>query len=145
MSSALKSLSFTTLQKPSTNPVLDRRARTIARLEEQKLLLADPNYTRTVRTWAKDDVGKKRLVESKQRVLPWWVTQPNGSLGFFLRFGWKEIDFEKGKAAISAASLDKLPPIIDTVITAVRNGELDEQLAHASAQVTRPKTKRKTA
>jgi hypothetical protein len=29
-------------------------------------------------------------------------------------------------------SLDKLPSVIDTVITAVRNGELDQQLAEAS-------------
>jgi hypothetical protein len=49
MSSTLKSLNFTTLQKPSIDPTLDRRIRVIARLEEQKLLLADPNYKRTVR------------------------------------------------------------------------------------------------
>ena len=33
MSTALKSLNFTTLQKPSTNPTLDRRARVIARVD----------------------------------------------------------------------------------------------------------------
>ena len=48
---ALKSLTFTTLPTPRADRTLDRRARTIARLEEQKLLLKDPNYTRTVRTW----------------------------------------------------------------------------------------------
>jgi hypothetical protein len=40
----------------------------------------------------------------------------------------KPIEFEKGKAAIAVPSLDKLPTVIDTLITAVRNGELDEQL-----------------
>jgi hypothetical protein len=35
----LKSLTFTTLPTPGADPTLDRRARTIARLEEQKLLL----------------------------------------------------------------------------------------------------------
>ena len=50
---ALKSLTFTTLPTPRADPTLDRRARTIARLEEQKLLLKDPNYTRTVRTWVR--------------------------------------------------------------------------------------------
>jgi hypothetical protein len=58
----LKSLTFATLPTPSANPTLDRRARTIARLEEQKLLLKDPNYTRTVRTWVRKD-GEKSLVE----------------------------------------------------------------------------------
>jgi len=39
------------------------------------------------------------------------------------------IEFEKGKAAIAVPSLDKLPSVIDTVIAAARNGELDQQLA----------------
>ena len=62
----LKSLTFTTLPTPSANPTLDRRTRTIARLEEQKLLLKDPNYTRTVRTWVRKD-GEKSMVEKHQR------------------------------------------------------------------------------
>jgi hypothetical protein len=40
----------------------------------------------------------------------------------------KPIEFEKGKAAIAVPSLDKLPSVIDTLITAVLNGELDEQI-----------------
>jgi hypothetical protein len=32
----------------------------------------------------------------------------------------------------SCHSLDKLPSVIDTLITAIRNGELDQQLAEAS-------------
>jgi hypothetical protein len=145
MSAALKSLTFATLQKPSANPTLDRRATVIVRLEEQKLLLADSSYKRTVRSWSKNEAGEKSLVETKQRVLPWWTAQPNGSYALFIRSGWKAIEFEKGKAAIAVASLEKLPTTIDTLITAVRNGELDEQLAQASAQARPPKGKRKTA
>jgi hypothetical protein len=57
MSVALQSLSFTTLQKPSTNPTLDRRARIIARREGQKLLLGEPSYQRTIRPWAKNEAA----------------------------------------------------------------------------------------
>ena len=46
MAAALKSLTFTTLPKLGSNPVLDRRAKVITRLEEQKSLLADPTFTR---------------------------------------------------------------------------------------------------
>jgi hypothetical protein len=46
---ALKCLTFTTLPTQSTNPILDRRAKVIARLEEQKLILKDPNYVRASR------------------------------------------------------------------------------------------------
>jgi hypothetical protein len=82
---ALKSLTFTTIPTPAGNPTLDRRAKVIARLEEQKLLLKDT-------------------------IIP---------LG---------------------PSLDKLPSVIDTLITAIRAGELDAQLAQSSKQPT-PKNK----
>jgi hypothetical protein len=44
----------------------------------------------------------------------------------------KPIEFEKDKAAIAVPTLDKLPSVIDTLITAIRNGELDEQLVQGS-------------
>jgi len=102
----------------------------IARLEEQKILLNDPNYIRTVRAWVKKD-GRLTLVDKQQRVLPWWRVDANGSYVFFVRLGSKLIEFEKGKNAIAVPSLDKIPMIINILITAVRKGELDEQLAQA--------------
>jgi hypothetical protein len=138
----LKSLTFTALPQPGSNPTLDRRARVIERLEEQKRLLNDSNYTRSVRTWVKKD-GEKTAVAKAQRVLPWWRTAPNGSIVFFVRAGQKAIEFEKGKSAITVPSLDKLPSIIDTLIAAVRNGELDEQLTLASKSA--PVRKRRAA
>jgi len=39
----------------NANPTLDRRAKIIARLEEQKLLLKDQNHNRTVRNWVRKD------------------------------------------------------------------------------------------
>ena len=48
----------------------------------------------------------------------------------------------QGKPAIAVPSLDKLPSVIDTLITAVRNGELDQQLAQASKLATARKPKR---
>ena len=133
--SALKSLTFTTLPKIGANPILDRRANIIARLEEQKLLLNDPNYTRTVRTWVKKD-GQLTPVDKQQRVLPWWRVDADGSYVFFVRLGSKPIEFEKGKNAIAVPSLDKIPLVIDILMTAVRNGELDDQLAQAKKPPT---------
>jgi hypothetical protein len=129
---ALKSLTFTVLPKIEANPVQERRTKTIARLEEQKLLFANPHYTRTVRASVKSDDGVRTIVEKQQRVAPWWVQLPNGSYLFTIRSGWKPIEFDKGKSAIVVLSHDKLPAVIDTLITAVRNGELDEQLAQNS-------------
>ena len=127
----LKSLTFTTIPSPGGNPILDRRTKIIARLEEQKLVLKDPNYTRTVRNWVKRD-GERVMMEKQQRAPLWWRQHPNGSYALFVRSGLKPIEFEKGKAAIAVPSLDKLPSVIDTLIAAVRNGELDEQLVQGS-------------
>jgi hypothetical protein len=128
--SALKSLTFTTLPKIGANPTLDRRTNMIARLEEQKLLLNDPNYIRTSWTWVKKN-GELTPIDRQQRVLPWWRVNANGSYVFFVRLGSKPIEFEKGKNAIAVPSLDKVALVIDILITAVRNGELDQQLAQA--------------
>jgi hypothetical protein len=68
-------------------------------------------------------------VEKQQRVPLWWRQHPNGSYALFVRSGLKPNEFEKGKPAIAVQSLDKLPSVIDTLISAVRNGELDQQLA----------------
>ena len=140
----LKSLTLTTLPTIGANPTLDRRARIIARLEEQKSLLADPSYTRTIRTWVKQN-GEKTPVEKQQRVLPSWRLAANGSYVFFIRVGQKALEFDKGKAAISVPSLDKLPPVIDALISAVRGGELDEQLAQASKAAVVSGSKRRAA
>lgn len=140
----LKSLNFTILPATTANPTLDRRARIITRLEEQKLLLADPNYRRTVRSWVKKD-GERTPVEKQQRVLPSWRLAANGSYLFFIRVGQRALEFDKGKSAIAVPSLDKLPPIIDALISAVRSGELDEQLAQASKLAAVGGSKRRAA
>jgi uncharacterized protein DUF6641 len=140
----LKSLPLTTLPTTGANPTLDRRARIIARLEEQKFLLADPGYTRTVRSWVKQN-GEKTQVEKQQRVLPSWRLAANGSYVFFVRVGQKALEFDKGKSAIAVPSLDKLPPVIDALISAVRGGELDEQLAQASKAAVVGGSKRRAA
>ena len=68
----------------------------------------------------------------------------NGSYVFFIRSGSRPIEFEKGKNAIAVPSLDRVPLVIDILITAVRNGELDEQLAQTKKPATMLKY-RKTA
>ena len=136
---SLKSLNYAALPKTDANPIVERRNRTITRLEEQKVLLANPNYVRKVRSFAKVD-GVRKAIENDQRVTPWWRRHVDGSYLFSIRSGSKSVEFEKGKAAIAVPSLEKLPAVIDTLIAATRNGELDTQLAQATRQ---PPTKKR--
>jgi hypothetical protein len=93
----LKSLSFTALPKPNNDIVQIRRANFVAKLEEQKLLLKDPNHIRTTQRWTKVD-GERQAVTKQQAVRPWWKTDPSGQIVMSVKFGSKPIEFEKGKA-----------------------------------------------
>jgi hypothetical protein len=127
----LKSLSFTALPKAGNDPVQMRRTKFIARLEEQKLLLSDPNHVRVVQRWTKVN-GERQATTKQQAVRPWWKTDPSGQVVMSVKFGAKPIEFEKGKAGIVVGSKDKLPAVIDALIGAVRAGELDDLFAHAA-------------
>jgi hypothetical protein len=127
----LKSLSFTALPKSGNDPVQARRAKFAAKLEEQKLLLKDPNHIRTVQRWVKVD-GERQAVTKQQAVRPWWKTDPSGQVVMSIKFGAKPIEFEKGKAGIVVPSKDKLSAVIDTLISAVRAGELDDLFSQAA-------------
>jgi hypothetical protein len=137
---SLKSLAFTTLPSSTRSPLDARRMKTIERLQEQKQLLENPNYVKTVKKWTTIN-GQKQLVEKERRVHPWWRTASNGSLVFFVRLAGKPIEFDKGKSGIAVASVEKLPAVIDMLIAAVRSGELDTVLG----QVKRPPMQKKKA
>jgi hypothetical protein len=127
----LKSLSFTALPKTGNDPVQQRRAKFVAKLEEQKLLLQNPNHVRTVQRWTKVN-GERQATTKQQAVRPWWKTDPTGQIVMSVKFGAKPVEFEKGKAGIVVPSKDKLPAVIDTLISAVRAGELDELFSLAA-------------
>src|SRR6478735_6314524 len=77
----LKSLSFTTVPKTMrADPVLMRRAKLIARLEDQQKLAKDPTFSTTVTRWAKSDDGTKQKVGVKKPLRPDWRTDATGAV-----------------------------------------------------------------
>src|SRR5262245_51658985 len=136
----LKSFTFTAVPARGNDPVANRRAKLIERLEEQKTLLANASYVRKTQRW----VGKgdeRRQVEKQQRVRPWWRIDATGGLVLSVFHGTRPIEFEKGKAGIAVSSREKLPALIDSLIGAVRAGELDDLLARVKPVGT-PKARR---
>ncbi len=124
---ALKSLNFVPLPSSSHNAVDVRRAKLLMRLEEQKKLLADPNYVRSYKRWVTID-GVRSQVENTQRVFPWWRPGPNGTFIFFVKLGGQPLEFEKGKSGIAAPNAEKLLSVINIVMASVLAGELDQAL-----------------
>ena len=65
-----------------------------------------------------------------------------GTVGLTVRYGAKAIEFEKGKTAIVVPNKDQLVATLDTVIAAVKAGELDEHLAQYARARGVPNSKR---
>ena len=130
---ALKSLTFTaTPRSYFDDPLLVRRAKLMARLEEQKALFKDPLFVAVEQRWDKTAGGRKELVERKRKVRRWWREDVTGNVFLTVRYGQKTIEFDKGKTAISVGSKDKIPQVLDVLIAAVKAGELDEALTAMS-------------
>lgn len=127
--SILKSLTFVPQPKVGSDPLIIKRERMVSRLEDQKKLLADATYQRRIKRWEKKEDGEKVLVERPLRTNKWWQQDPSGNVVLTMKVGSKRIEFEKGKAAIAVGSIEKLPSVIDSLIKAVRAGELDAQLS----------------
>jgi hypothetical protein len=140
----LKSFTFVPQPKPNSDPLIIKRERMVSRLEDQKKLLADPTFVRRVKRWERKENGEKVLIEKPLRTSRWWQPDQNGAYLLTVKVGSKRIEFEKGKAAIVVPSIDKLPTVIDTLIKAIRAGELDEQL-NQSSKSPRPIPSRRVA
>src|SRR5262249_33278538 len=140
----LKSLTFTSLPTRSHDPVANRRAKLVSRLEEQRQLLQDPSYVRVSQRWTgKGD--ERRQIEKKQSVRPWWRADPAGKLVMCIYHGTKPIEVEKCKAASPLPSGDTLPALIDALIAAAKAGELDEVMTRAVKPVGAPKSSSRAA
>lgn len=127
--SHLKALKFIEVPKATgTDPVLARREQVIARLQDQKMLAADPAYEKIVTRTIKDANGAKRKVELRKRPRPAWRINANGAVVLTVPYGFKPIEFERGKAGIAVQSMDKLDGVFETLIAAVKAGELDQLL-----------------
>jgi hypothetical protein len=132
--SILKSLTFVPQPKFDGDPLIIKRERMVSRLEDQKKLLADPLFVRKVKRWERKENGEKVLIEKPLRNSKWWQPDQSGGYVMTAKVGAKRIEFEKGKAAIAVGALEKLPAVIDSLIKAVRAGELDEQLNQAKVR-----------
>src|SRR5437016_3226036 len=87
--SALAKLSFVELPVTVARDVTSyKRKRLIDRVEEQRALLRDPNYTKTVKRWnAKKGAPNRAKVEKKVRMTPCWRSLPAGGFAVTLRIG----------------------------------------------------------
>ena len=132
--SALKALNFVSVPKQVGNdPVQARRAKLITQLEQQRELAKDENFVVKRQKWIKQEDGSKTLVERPKRVKRWWRMDASGNCFLILRYGNKVLSPTLDKGAIAVGDKSKLPEVVDTIIAAVKGGELDASMAAAKA------------
>lgn len=109
----------------------------IAALAEQKQMaeakIAGQAFSPTHMIWQKNETGQRVQVEKPKRVRQSWFSDASGKVFFAVRYAGKAIDFAKDKNAVEVGEVAALPGVIDTLIEAVRAGELDTQLTAAAA------------
>ncbi len=121
---------------------VSRREKLIAKLTQQKALLDNPILTETVLRRVKDADGAKRTIEVVKPIRPWWREDALGTIYFAVRYGARPIELEKGKAAVLVPSRKELPAVVDTLMSAINAGELDEILSQQAKVRMPPKAKR---
>ncbi|MDP9590340.1 UNVERIFIED_ORG: hypothetical protein J2W19_002899 [Shinella zoogloeoides] len=138
--SHLKALKLTSAVpvRAAVDPVQRAREKMIAVLGEQKQMaeakIAGQAFTPTHVVRKKNAEGVRVEVETVKRVRQGWFADGNGKVFFSIRYAGKPIEFAKDKNAIEAGELLALPTIIETLMEAVRAGELDTQLTAAAAE-----------
>ena len=138
--SALATLKLTAARKPRALPdVVKRRNKLLRKLTEQReLALAQlegrtyaPKRLRTL----KDADGQRVVREMPIRIKAWWWTGEKNETLLSIFYGSKTLELAKGKTAIEIADSKQLVAVIDTVIAATQNAELDVLIEAASIKL----------
>ena len=141
MTSILSSLKLTLARKTRALPdVVKRRNKLLLKLGEQRMLAAamdqGQHYSPTrLRTFKQVDTGARIIKEVSVRIKPWFWTGEKGETLLTVHYGSKQIELVKGKTAIEVGDAKNLCAVLDTVIAATRNGELDLQIESVSTKL----------
>ncbi len=122
-----------------TNPEDLLRSKLITRLLEQKELVeADLKGEQLFKTRFKfvtdSETGETKRVEVQKQLRRWWWKDEDGQVMLTLRYGNRPLAITGDKSTIEIGTMDKLPKIIETIIVAVKAGELDKPLNAAMAE-----------
>jgi hypothetical protein len=134
-------LKLTAARKTRALPdVVKRRNKLLIKLGEQRLLAAaqaqGQHYAPTrYRSLTDADTGARVVKEIPVRIKAWFWTGEKGETLLAIHYGSKQIELQKGKTAIEVGDVANLCAVFDTVIDAVRNGELDTQIENASIKL----------
>jgi hypothetical protein len=137
----LSTLKFSATKKLRAMPdVVKRRNKLLNKLGEQRSLAqalqTGEQYTpRRLRSFTDADTGARVVKEIPVRIKPWFWTGERGEVMLAIHYGSRTIELQKGKTSVEVGAADNLLNVLDTIISAVQNGELDAQIELTSAKL----------
>ena len=141
MGKLLSSLTIVQAKRQSlADPIVFRRMKLIRKLDEQinlaNAVLNGTTYVvKRLKNIKNEQSGEIRSFEVVRNVRPMFFKATNNKLCVQVRYGSKVVELAKGKNAIQVDDEKALVKVLETVRSAVFNGELDEQIAIASDAV----------
>jgi hypothetical protein len=139
--SRLEALKLSSAKKPAhISQVVFRRNKLGNKLWEQIQLAKSqidgtPFVVKKFRTVKDSETGLRKSVEVPKRLREWWFKNELGKMCVSIRYGTQLIELAKGKHSIEVDSAPALIKALELVKLAVEAGELDTQIASASANV----------
>lgn len=110
-------LKFIAAAKPKqVNPAISRRQKLVMRIDKQI------SYVR-------------QMVEGKQPRAVWAWQDETGAYFLPIKYGRQQLELKKGMFAIQCADLDQVEAALCTIRAMAWQGDFDEQLAKASAEI----------
>jgi hypothetical protein len=141
MGKLLSSLTIVQAKRHSlADPIVFRRMKLIRKLDEQinlaNAVLNGTTYVvKRLKNIKNEQSGEIRSFEVVRNVRPMFFKATNNKLCVQVRYGSKVVELAKGKNAIQVDDEKTLVKVLETVRSAVFDGELDEQIAIASDAV----------
>jgi hypothetical protein len=136
--SALDSLKLTTAKKPTHIPaIVFRRNKLSSKLWEQIQLAKSqiegtPFVVTKFKSIKDKETGLRKQVEIPKRIREWWFRNDAGKVCVSVKYGTKVIELAKGKHSVEVENAQALIKALETIKSAVEQGELDAQIESAS-------------
>ncbi|WP_217810196.1 hypothetical protein [Salibaculum griseiflavum] len=133
----LSKLSFKTVERasPAKDPVLERRNKLVAALDEQKLALAatlkGETHTKQHAKWITNEQGERLQAKTQRPVKPWFFEQ-DGGWYVQCRYGARVLLVDGKNNAAFVSKLEQVGSVLDAFRAAAQAGELDTAIARAA-------------
>ena len=131
---------FTSTKHQTVAPIVHRRNKLVAKLDEQLALCeaqkAGNTYApKRLKTVTNKQTGERVTIEAVKRVKEWfWVSNTTGKINLAIKYGAKTLPLnKKGANAIELASGDELIATLSELKTIVLNGDLDDAINEVSS------------